>query len=217
MIFAFYNNKGGVGKTTTAINAAYTFAKQGHSVLVADCDRQQNAARFLCDSRPSDGTAMNSRYDRISVFSCTRENAEWQTKLRGAASHFDIVLLDMPPALTEQTNELLAIADSVIVPIELGSFAIQGITAVTAAVNRCNTAFLGCLVTRFDRKNSADVEMLDVLQHQLGNKLFDTIIPQSKIIRNSISFRMTASEYMGWLQPAKTYDALTAEMLRKAM
>lgn len=217
MIFAFYNNKGGVGKTTTVINTAYTFSKQGHSVLVADCDRQQNAARFLCDTLPKNEMQMNSRYENISVISCISGNAAWEAKLESAASNFDIVLLDMPPALTEQTNELLAIADSVIVPIELGSFAIQGITAVTAAVNRCDTTFLGCLVTRFDRKNSADVEMLDVLQHQLGSKLFDTVIPQSKIIRNSISFRMTAAEYMGWLQPAKTYDALTAEMLRKAM
>ncbi len=249
-MIACYNNKGGVGKSTIVLNVAHSLAKQGKRVLVMDCDGQQNAARFLCDTLPDadhglerlllasptfapTAIQMKSRYDMIDVIAATpaindaaakysaqseRLRKEQLESLREwekpwVAVDYDFCLLDMPPALNCITEALLSVTDGVIVPIELGSFAIQGVTRVTEALNRCGANLLGCIVSKFDRKNSADVELLKQFRAQIGNKLFDTVIPQSKIIKNSISYRMTADEYMGWLEPAKAFDNLTSELI----
>ena len=249
-MIACYNNKGGVGKSTIVLNVAHSLAKRGKRVLVMDCDGQQNAARFLCDTLPDadhglerllltappispTAIRMTSRYDMIDVIAATPAindaaakyaaqpdilRKEQLTLLREwdkpyTAVDYDFCLMDMPPALNCITDALLSVTDGVIVPIELGSFAIQGVTRVTEALNRCGANLVGCIVSRFDRKNSADVELLKQFRAQIGNKLFDTVIPQSKIIKNSISYRMTAEEYMGWLEPAKAFDNLTSELI----
>lgn len=202
------------------------------------CDKLPDAdhglERLLLASPAISPTAIKitSRYDMIDVIAATpamndaaEKYSEQPESLKKAqldslrewekpwvSTDYDYCLLDMPPALNCITEALLSVTDGVIVPIELSSFAIQGVTRVTEALNRFGANFLGCVASRYDRKNSADVEMLSQIRAQLGKKLFDTVIPQSKIIKNSISYRMTASEYMGWLEPAKSFEKLAAEL-----
>ena len=76
-------------------------------------------------------------------------------------------------------------------------------------------AFIGCFISKYDKKNKADEELKKLLEKNLGNKVFSTVIPYSNIIRNSINYKMTAYEYMHWLSPAKKYVELTEEIIRK--
>jgi chromosome partitioning protein len=55
MKLGFYNNKGGVGKTTSVINLAYLYAKTGMKTLVIDCDTQRNAHNFFKFNSPPNG------------------------------------------------------------------------------------------------------------------------------------------------------------------
>ena len=138
------------------------------------------------------------------------------SKLSGFWSdQYDYVLLDLPPALNSLTEQLIGITDGVIVPVELGSFAIQGIAKVTETINRVGAAFIGCFISKYDKKNKADEELKKLLENNLCNKVFSTVIPYSNIIRNSINYKMTAYEYMHWLGPAKKYVELTEEIIRK--
>lgn len=249
---AFFNNKGGVGKTTTVINVAYTLGQQGKRVLVVDCDGQQNAARFLCDTLPEPDRGLErvllegkisplalrqqSRYENISVLAATpamndaaaefaalpperqkfnlEQIREWDKPW--CSAKMDYVLLDLPPAMNALTSGLLSVSDGVIVPIELSGFSLQGIARVTDLIAQQNARFIGCFVSKMDRSNSADVQMLEMLRSQLGQALFDTTIPQSKSIKNSISYRLTVAEYMHWIAAAKAYQYLTNEILRRA-
>ena len=155
---AFFNNKGGVAKTTSVINVAYILAEVMHkSVMIIDCDGQQNASRFFTDVIPEYGieeALLNTMTTLLSAFSHTRyENidivcstqkmndcskefeqltSEIQqmnlNKIKQFSSDYDYVLLDLPPALNCLTEKILGITDSVIVPVELGTFAIQGVS-----------------------------------------------------------------------------------------
>lgn len=243
---AFFNNKGGVSKTTTVLNVAYILGEvYKNKVLVVDCDGQQNASRFLADELNEDGVekilindaispreALSiTRYAHINVLTSTpgmNRCAEQFQSLSEAereynlsklscfwSEQYDYVLLDLPPALNSLTEQLIGITNGVIVPVELGSFAIQGIAKVTETINRVGAAFTGCFISKYDKKNKADEELKRLLNNNLGNKVFSTVIPYSNIIRNSLIYKMTAYEYMHWLGPAKKYVELTEEIIRK--
>ena len=240
---AFYNNKGGVGKTTSVINVGYELARD-NKVLVIDLDGQANCSRFftnkqkagldkiLTDTTVSPQKALcKTRYDNIDIITSTsalnrtivkfeKLSGEEQTgiaqKVLSFGSEYDFVLLDMPPALSKMTETLVSACDVVFIPIELGSFAIQGVPIVTGILTSCGAKFGGCFINKYDKSNSADAQLLGVLKDTLGNKTLNSIIPISKVIKNSISGGMTASEYMGWTSAAKSYAKLANEIMERS-
>ena len=130
-------------------------------------------------------------------------------------SGYEYAVLDLPPALTKLTEKVITLSDSVFVPIELGTFAIQGIPAVTGALANCNARFGGCIVNKFDKENPADIELLEYLKCTLGNKVLNTTIPFSRVIKNSFSYKLTAKEYMKWTAAAQAYEDLAAEIIER--
>lgn len=100
----------------------------------------------------------------------------------------------------------------VFIPIELGIFSIQGVPTVTGIVKKCGAKFGGCIINKYDKKNSADAQLLELLNETLGNKTLKSKIPYSKVIKNSLSGGLTAGEYMGWTSAAKSYADLAAEI-----
>lgn len=238
---AFYNNKGGVGKTTTAINVANELAEK-HRILVIDLDGQANSSRFFAEPKAGLETALvkknfspdvahsNTRYPNIDVLTSTSAlnlvNAQFEQlsdeeqtanirKVLSYGSRYDYVLLDLPPALTKITEKVIMLCDCVYVPIELSTFAIQGIPTVTGALTNCNAQFGGCIVNKFDKENPSDNELLELLKSMLGNKVLKTTIPFSRVIKNSFSFRLTAKEYMKWTAAATAFENLTAEIIER--
>jgi len=73
------------------------------------------------------------------------------------------------------------------------------------------SAFSGCIINKYDKKNSPNVQLLDLLNERLGNTL-NSIISFSRVIKNFISGGLTSSEYMGWTSAAKSYANLAAEI-----
>jgi chromosome partitioning protein len=157
-IYAIANQKGGVGKTTTAVNVAASVADAGWETLLVDLDPQCNATVALGlpkDASPNvygvmsgelslDGAARATGIDRLSAVPSTPDlagaNVELpripgsETKLReslGAVrERFLFTLLDCPPSLGPLTVNALVAADQVLVPVQTEYFALEGLAGL---------------------------------------------------------------------------------------
>ena len=239
-MIAFYNNKGGVGKTSTAINIAYTLSRRQNRILLVDFDGQCNSSRFFtdlandecgCESAIVNAEEMplikSTRYDNIDIVtSSVRMNSisnyfanlsdeEKQTNIiKFRQSDYDYIIVDMPPAMNDFTEHVLTVCDYVYVPIELGTFAVQGLARVTQKIANAGTKY-ACFASKYDKANKADRELLEIMKKNLGDKVLNTVVPFSRAIKNSISYRITASEYMAWINPARCYEQLANESEQK--
>jgi chromosome partitioning protein len=157
-VYAIANQKGGVGKTTTAVNVAACIAEAGFATLLVDIDPQANATLGLGiakDTEPNvydvlagrctlDGALTETAIENLSVVSAHPDlaaaNSELprepgsETRLRealcGARDAFDHILLDCPPSLGPLTVNALVAADRVIVPVQTEYFALEGLAGL---------------------------------------------------------------------------------------
>ncbi len=157
-IFAIANQKGGVGKTTTAVNLAASVAEAGHETLLVDLDPQCNATVALGvpkDVEPSvydcllgettiPDAARPTAFESLSIVAATPDLAGAtvelpripgsETRLRerlGAVrERFLFTLLDCPPSLGPITVNALVAADRVIVPVQTEYFALEGLAGL---------------------------------------------------------------------------------------
>jgi len=169
-IVAIANQKGGVGKTTTAVNIAAALAVEGRSVLLIDMDPQGNATSGLgLDPRSLKATVYNSlikqnKFDDICIGTAVSglsilpanadlagaeielvnvENRENQLKdvMSTVAERYDIVLIDCPPALEILTINALTAARSVLIPVQCEYYAMEGLTRLIGSIDRVRQSF----------------------------------------------------------------------------
>jgi chromosome partitioning protein len=162
-ILAIANQKGGVGKTTTAINLGAALAALEQRILLVDCDPQGNATRGLGQLAPSPhlyhvltgeaGAAEAVRpsgFPHLDLLPAGRDLVGvevefaglpgWEGRLRDAlaplAERYDVILLDCPPSLGHLTVAALVAASQVLVPLQCEYFALEGIRELLATVER---------------------------------------------------------------------------------
>jgi chromosome partitioning protein len=159
-VYAFANQKGGVGKTTTAVNLAACLAEAGERALVVDLDPQANATSGLgmrangtssydlLDGAPLDEIARPTAFPNLFLVPAKPELAGAVVELAGRsgadaylaeslghAEAFDFVLLDCPPSLGPLTVNALAAADRVIVPVQAEYYALEGLAQLMRSIN----------------------------------------------------------------------------------
>lgn len=166
-IIAVINQKGGVGKTTTAINLAAYLGRAGRSVLVVDADPQGNSTSGLgLDKHGLDATLYDVLFSRAEVANSIRPTnsdkvfiipsnanlaaAEFELagevgrelKLRQVLAHidYDYILIDCPPSLGLLSINALAAASEVLIPVQTEYYAMEGLSLLLDTIQKVKAA-----------------------------------------------------------------------------
>ena len=251
MTIAVANHKGGVGKTTTVINLGAALAETGKRVLLVDADPQAHLTSglgiFLETDQPGlhhllfdetlqpETVVYQTNVPGLSVVpSCidlsaaephlaaTDNKSAFRSHLGSLLSSFDYVLIDCPPSLGFLTLNALTFASGVIIPVDIGSWALRGIGHLVGVINMMreqhNPALhvLGVLVSMYDARTHLSEEVVEHLRDYFGKQVFKTYIRRTiRLVRAGIEEEpITVFEPRGDI--SKAYRALAKEVMTRA-
>ena len=169
-IISVFNQKGGVGKTTTTVNLAACLAYKGKRTLMIDCDPQGNSTSgvgvdkeeiklsvydCLIDTDQTEKALIRTKFRNLSLIPssaalsaaeielASEENREFILKnaITKIKDQFDYILIDSPPALGMLSINIMTASDSVLVPIQCEYYALEGLTQLIGTIRNVKKSF----------------------------------------------------------------------------
>lgn len=241
--YCIANQKGGVGKTTTALNVAAGLALGGNATLVVDLDPQCNATSGLgcqpLDRHPLLGTIpLRDRIQSTSVpnlkllpgsssfrdvdhlaHTDSSEAGILVEHLRNGTATFDYVLLDCPPSLGVLTRTALAASDEVLMPIQCEYFAMEGLSKMISVIREVMTdrhaelEFGGIVLTMYDPQLELTSEVDEEVREFFGEIVFDTVIPRDVVLAECAGHGQSVFEYAPRSRGTRAYMELCMEIM----
>ena len=230
LTLAIANQKGGVGKTATAVNLGAALALDGFRVLVIDLDSQGSATSGLGEEHTQGASSYEVLIGEIpaasairetsipglflipgtrdlagaevELISCTDRQSRLRDQLAPVRNDYDYVLIDCPPSLGMLTINALCAADAVVVPLQCEFYALEGLGALVDTLERVRSAFHPDL-----RILCIVLTMYDArtsLSRQVAREVRQHFT--DKVLRAMVPRNVRIGESPSYGQPVVTYD-----------
>ena len=243
-IIGIVNQKGGVAKTTTAVNLAAYLAAEGQKVLLLDMDPQGNATSALGLRDSEEGLyealghpAQVQQYIRpsvqagLDVLPATpdlagagvelAEDPDALARLLASISGYDLAIIDAPPSLGPLTVNVLAAAERLIIPLQAEYFALEGLAGLMETVDRIREGLnpqldvLGVVITMFDGRTNLAQEVETMVRRHFGALVFSAVIPRNVRLSEAPSFAQPINMFAPSSLGAGAYQRLAKEVMKR--
>lgn len=243
IIISLLNHKGGVGKTTSAINIGAGLVELGKRVLLVDLDPQANLTLSLGIPRQRSTIyeAMRGETDLepytakegLDVITSTLDLSGAEMELINEAGRefilrelfstvieeYDYIIIDCPPSLGLLTLNALTCSDYVYIPLQTEFLALQGLVKIKQVIDkvkfRLNKKLQigGVIATMYDKRKVLNRNVADSIRKYFGKKVFDTFIRDNVSLAEAPTERKDIFAYSKNSHGAKDYLALCKEIL----
>jgi len=250
-VIASANQKGGCGKTTTAINLSSSLSLKGQKVLLIDFDPQAHATMGL-NVKPSD--LEKTIYDVITpkknwlwgikdILVPIKDNLDlapsslilsaFEQELSGLErrehrlfqaiqplkEQYDFIVIDCPPSIGHLCFNALRACDEVIIPIDMSLFSLRGVAKLIEIIIMLKDKIghdikSRALITMFDRRTRYSRTVLEKVQAEFGNNVFDTVIRYNIRLRETADLGLPVGDYDKNAIGHMDYENLAEEVIR---
>ncbi|MDA1055377.1 MAG: ParA family protein [Planctomycetota bacterium] len=244
-ILCVANQKGGVGKTTTAVNLAVGLARAGCRTLLVDFDPQCNAtsglgrapmdSHPLVSDRPLRQALLTTDVPELDLLPGSRSFQDVETlagrrqtnsavlsqHLASGLTAYDFVLIDCPPSLGQLTQTALASSTEVMMPIQCEYFAMEGLAQMIEIIRNViarpdsRLQFGGIVLTMYDHLLELTNEVDREVRRFFGNLVFDTVIPRDVRVAEAPSHGKSVICHAPRSRGARAYIELCMEVLER--
>lgn len=245
-IISLMNHKGGVGKTTSAINIGAGLVELGRRVLLVDLDPQANLTLSLGISRQPNtiyeairGESPLVPYavrDGLDVVISTLDLSGAEMELINEAGRefilrelfdpireeYDFIIIDCPPSLGLLTLNALTSSDMVLIPLQTEFLAMQGLAKIQQVINKVkvrlnkNLEVGGVIATMYDHRKVLNRDVVATIKKYFGDAVFETMVRDNVALAEAPAQRQDIFSYSPKSPGAEDYLALSQEIMARA-
>ena len=244
-VISISNHKGGVGKTTTALNIGAGLQQMGKSVLLIDLDPQANLSQSLRIDNQERNIygSLKGKYalepvtirPGISVVPSTLDLSGAEIELAGEPgreyilkelidplrSAYDYIIIDSPPSLGLLTINAFTASDQIIIPVQAEFLALQGLTKLTEVIDKIRSrlnkglTIAGILITQYDNRKVLNRDVVTSITGRYKELVFNTKIRDNVALAEAPTQGLDIFSYSPKSNGAEDYLALCVEYSHK--